>query len=58
MIVVKIFDDLINMPAGSRPIRTIAGLDFGFQALNDAVEPIRKGAIEAMGFAEWDGPKG
>lgn len=56
MIVVKIFEDLINMPAGSRPLRTIAGLDFGFQALNDAVEPIRKAAIEAMGFGAWDGP--
>jgi len=56
MIVVKIFEDLINTPAGSRPLRTIAGLDFGFQALNDAVEPIRKGALEAMGIAHCDGP--
>jgi NAD(P)-dependent dehydrogenase (short-subunit alcohol dehydrogenase family) len=30
MIVVKIFDELINTPAGKRPLRTIAGLDFGF----------------------------
>jgi NAD(P)-dependent dehydrogenase (short-subunit alcohol dehydrogenase family) len=57
MIVVKIFDDLINTPAGSRPIRTIAGLDFGFQALNDATEPIRKGALESMGLSDWDGPR-
>ena len=58
MIVVKIFENLINMPTGSRPLRTIAGLDFGFQALNDAVEPIRKAGLEAMGIADWDGPKG
>jgi len=56
MIVVKIFDDLINMPTGSRPFRTIAGLDFGMQALNDATEPIRKGALESIGLSDWDGP--
>ena len=58
MIVVKIFDDLINTPAGSRPIRTIAGLDFGFQAFNDATEPIRKAGLESMGVSDWDGPRG
>lgn len=56
MIVVKIFDELINTPAGKRPLRTIAGLDFGFQALNDATEPIRKAGLEAMGIGAWDGP--
>ncbi|MEM6647990.1 MAG: hypothetical protein AAF730_17240 [Bacteroidota bacterium] len=55
-IVVDIFADLIDMPKGERPIRTIAGLDFGFQALNDASEPIRKAGLEAMGIAAWDGP--
>lgn len=58
MIVVNIFDDLINMPAGSRPLRTIAGLDFGFQAVNDATEPIRKAGLEGMGIGAWDGPQG
>jgi len=56
MIVVKIFEDLINTPAGSRPLRTIAGLDFGFQALNDAVEPFRKAGLESMGLEGVDGP--
>ncbi len=56
-IVIDIFDTLIDTPAGQRPIRTIAGLDFGFQALNDAAEPIRKSGLEAMGIAEWDGPR-
>jgi len=56
MIVVKIFENLINSPAGSRPLRTIAGLDFGYQSLNDAVEPIRKAGLESMGIAAYDGP--
>jgi NAD(P)-dependent dehydrogenase (short-subunit alcohol dehydrogenase family) len=57
MIVVEIFDKLINMPNGSRPLRTIAGLDFGFQQLNDAVEPIRKASLDAFGVSDWDGPR-
>ena len=57
MIVVKIFEDLINAPAGTRPMRTIAGIDFGFQALNDAVEPLRKASLESMGLADCDGPR-
>ncbi len=56
MIVVKDFEKLIKMPAGSRPIRTSSGLDFGYQALNDATETIRKQGLEAMGISEWDGP--
>jgi len=56
MIVVKIFDKLINTPPGKRPLRTIAGLDFGFQALNDAIEPIRKQSLESMGLSDCDGP--
>lgn len=56
MLVVKEFENLINMPNGSRPLRTLVGLDFGFQALNDVVEPIRKGSLESMGLSDWDGP--
>lgn len=58
MIVVKIWEDLINMAPGTRPLRTIAGLDFGFQAINDATEPIRITGLQGMGIGEWDGPKG
>lgn len=57
MLVVQAFDKLIDLPNGSRPLRTMVGLDFGLQALNDAVEPIRKGVLAAMGLAESDGPK-
>ncbi len=57
MLVVKAFEKLINLPNGSRPLRTMVGLDFGLQALNDAVEPIRKDVLASMGLAESDGPQ-
>ena len=57
MVVVKIFESLIDAPAGSRPLRTVAGLDFGVQSINDAIEPIRKGIIGAFAIADWDGVK-
>lgn len=57
MVVVHIFEKLIETPSGHRPLRTIAGLDFGFQALNDATEPVRKAGLEGMGIGAWDGPK-
>ncbi len=56
-VISEIFENLINMEPGTRPLRTIGGLDFGFQQLNDAVEPIRKASLENMGIAEWDGPR-
>jgi len=55
-VVVEIFDRLIDTPKGKRPFRTIAGLDFGFQALNDATDPIRRAGLEGMGIEAWDGP--
>lgn len=57
MIVVETFDNLIEMPDGQRPLRTIAGMDFGLQAINDAVEPIRLQALEMMQISELDGPQ-
>lgn len=57
MIVVETYESLINMAPGTRPLRTIAGLDFGYRGLNDAVEPFRKAGLEGMGIAELDGPK-
>ncbi|WP_145188294.1 SDR family oxidoreductase [Planctomycetes bacterium Pla163] len=56
-LVVDLFEKLIATPKGQRPLRTIAGLDFGLQAINDAVEPIRKQTLESMHIAEWDGPR-
>lgn len=57
VIVVKIFESLIDAPAGSRPFRTLAGMDFGVQSMNDAIDPIRKGIIGALQIADWDGVK-
>lgn len=56
MIVVEAFDRLIETPSGERPFRTIAGMDFGLQAVNDAVDPIRRQALKMMGITDWDGP--
>ena len=56
MIVVKTFEALINLPPGQRPLRTIAGLDFGAQAINDAVEPLRVASLEGMEVSHLDGP--
>ncbi len=57
IVVVETFEKLIDTPVGQRPLRTIAGMDFGFQALNDAVEPIRQAGPKEMGLADWDGPR-
>jgi NAD(P)-dependent dehydrogenase (short-subunit alcohol dehydrogenase family) len=58
MMVVEAMGALVDMPVGSRPLRTIVGLDFGTQAVNDATEPLRKAALEGLGLADMDGPRG
>lgn len=55
MLVVKTYEDLINAEPGTRPLRTIAGLDFGIQALNDATEPLRKAGLAGLGLENLDG---
>ncbi|MEX1026023.1 MAG: SDR family oxidoreductase [Planctomycetota bacterium] len=57
LVVARTIDALIQLEPGERPLRTIAGLDFGLQLLNDAVEPIRRQTLEMMGIAELDGPR-
>jgi NAD(P)-dependent dehydrogenase (short-subunit alcohol dehydrogenase family) len=57
MIVVETFERLIDTPAGKRPLRTIAGMDFGVQAINDAMEPFRIGVLESFQITDWDGVK-
>lgn len=56
MLVVEAFENLINLPNGSRPLRTPVGIDFGVTAINEAMEPHRKGNLEGMGLASLDGP--
>lgn len=55
-VVVEIFEKLIDTPNGDRPLRTIAGLDFGFGEMNKATEPFRKAGLESMGIGSLDGP--
>lgn len=55
MLVVKTYEDLINAEPGKRPLRTIAGLDFGVQGLNDATEPFRKAGLAGLGLEDLDG---
>lgn len=46
--------ELIAMPAGKRPIRTVLGLDFGVNEFNRLTDPIRRGAIGAIGLEGMD----
>lgn len=57
MIVVDIFEKLIETPSGQRPLRTIAGLDFGASAINDATDPLRTGILNELEIGDWDGPR-
>lgn len=54
-LVVKKFEELINLPAGKRPLRNIVGLDMGAQSVNDVTEPIRQEMLKAFQIAEFDG---
>ena len=57
MIIVKIFEDLINAPAGKRPLRTLGGLDFGASTLNESYESFRQTFMEQMQIEGFDGAK-
>ncbi|TXE03727.1 SDR family oxidoreductase [Algoriphagus aquimarinus] len=57
IIIVEAFENLINMPNGSRPLRTMVGLNFGLQAVNEVTEPIRQGLLQAFEISDWDGPR-
>ncbi|HKK94482.1 MAG TPA: SDR family oxidoreductase [Longimicrobiales bacterium] len=56
-IVIDIFTRLIDTPKGKRPIRTIAGLDFGLGEMNRVTDPVRRASLEGMGIQGWDGPQ-
>jgi len=57
MLIVRTFDELIAMPNGTRPLRTMVGLEFGLQAINDVTEPIRTGLLNTFEIEDLDGPK-
>jgi hypothetical protein len=41
---------LTQLPPGSRPIRTVCGLDFGASELNKAIAPFQAGVLRALGM--------
>ena len=51
--VVKEMVALIDAPAGSRPFRTVVGVDVGVRERNAAVEPFDAAVLEAFGMTEF-----
>jgi NAD(P)-dependent dehydrogenase (short-subunit alcohol dehydrogenase family) len=45
--------ELIAMKPGTRPFRSVVGLDFGVRERNAADEPLDAGLLEAMGLASF-----
>lgn len=44
-------EKLVDTPAGKRPSRTVVGLPFGADAVNEAVAPIQRGVIDGLGLS-------
>ena len=45
---------LIDMPFGTRPLRTVSGADYGVRAYNDAVAGIQRDLLNAMQIGHLD----
>lgn len=45
---------VIDMPHGQRPIRTVAGIDFGVSEVNRVTEPLRVQTLEGLGLESMD----
>lgn len=45
-------EKIVATPAGNRPDRVAVGLPFGSDAVNDAVAPIQRGVINALGLGD------
>jgi NAD(P)-dependent dehydrogenase (short-subunit alcohol dehydrogenase family) len=43
---------LVELPAGERPLRTVCGIDFGANALNDRVALLQADALRALGMEQ------
>lgn len=41
---------LVDTPAGQRPMRTVCGLDFGANKLNDTIAPMQADVLRALGM--------
>lgn len=51
--VVREIITLIDTPPGSRPFRTVVGVDVGVRERNAAVEPFDRAVLEAFGMSEF-----
>lgn len=52
-LVVRRLVELVDMPAGTRPFRSVIGVDLGVRGRNDAVEPFDAGVLEATGMTSF-----
>jgi NAD(P)-dependent dehydrogenase (short-subunit alcohol dehydrogenase family) len=52
-LVVERIIELMDMKAGSRPFRSVVGVDFGVRERNAAVEPFEAPLLEAMGLTSF-----
>jgi len=41
---------LVELPAGGRPLRTVCGMDFGTNALNEQMAPVQADVLRALGM--------
>ncbi len=47
---------LIGIPTGERPLRTVVGIDFGVTGLNEAAAPFQRGLLEALEMQHMEQP--
>ena len=52
-LVVKRVQELMDMAPGSRPLRSVVGIDFGVRALNEASAPHEAAQLEMLGLKEF-----
>lgn len=52
-LVVDAIVDLIDRAPGTRPFRTVVGVDMGVRARNELIEPLDAGLLEGLGLSEW-----
>jgi NAD(P)-dependent dehydrogenase (short-subunit alcohol dehydrogenase family) len=43
---------LIELPAGGRPLRTVCGIDFGANGLNERIAPVQADVLRALGMEQ------
>ena len=48
--------ELIVIPTGQRPLRTVVGIDFGVTGLNEAAAPFQRGLLEALEMQHMEQP--